>query len=97
MPPAHYTKRPVTIEAEQLAEDGSNADALVAWIGRGDATIRRALARPTDPKSLRVYIDIRTLEGTMTADPGDWIIRGVQGEFYPAKPAIFAETYEAVE
>lgn len=40
---------------------------------------------------------IRTLEGEMRADPGDWIIRGVQGEFYPCKPDIFAETYEAVE
>jgi hypothetical protein len=35
-----------------------------------------------------------TLEGTMTASPGDWIIRGVQGEFYPCKPDIFDATYE---
>lgn len=40
---------------------------------------------------------IRTLEGDMHATPGDWIIRGVQGEFYPCKPDIFAATYEAVE
>ena len=40
---------------------------------------------------------IPTLEGDMTAGLGDWIIRGVQGEFYPCKPDIFAETYEAVE
>ena len=37
---------------------------------------------------------IPTLEGTMRADVGDWIIRGVQGEFYPCKPEIFKETYE---
>lgn len=42
-------------------------------------------------------LDIPTLEGTMTAQPGDWIIRGVQGEIYPIKPEIFAETYEPVE
>ena len=42
-------------------------------------------------------LHIGTLEGTMTAVPGDWIIRGVQGELYPCKPDIFAETYEAVE
>lgn len=50
-----------------------------------------------------IYIDpatgdlmIRTLEGDMRAIPGDWIIRGVQGEFYPRKPDIFEATYEAM-
>jgi len=37
---------------------------------------------------------IQTLEGTMEARPGDWIIRGVKGELYPCKPDIFAATYE---
>jgi hypothetical protein len=40
---------------------------------------------------------IQTLEGDMHANPGDWIIKGVKGEFYPCKPDIFAATYEAVE
>lgn len=40
---------------------------------------------------------IQTKEGIMRADPGDWIIRGVQGELYPCKPDIFEATYEAVE
>lgn len=40
---------------------------------------------------------ITTLEGTMRADVGDWIIRGVNGELYPCKPDIFAATYEPVE
>jgi hypothetical protein len=40
---------------------------------------------------------IETREGTMRADVGDWIIRGVAGEFYPCKPDIFAATYEPVE
>ena len=40
---------------------------------------------------------IPTLEGRMHATPGDWIIRGVQGEFYPCKPDIFEKTYEASE
>lgn len=42
-------------------------------------------------------ISIDTLEGVITASPGDWIIRGVQGEFYPCKPEIFAATYEPAE
>lgn len=40
------------------------------------------------------YLSIKTLEGTMKASPGDWIIRGVSGEFYPCKPDIFEATYE---
>ena len=40
---------------------------------------------------------IETLEGTMRADPGDWIITGVNGEKYPCKPDIFEKTYERVE
>ena len=43
------------------------------------------------------YLQVITMEGTMTASPGDWIIKGVKGEFYPCKPDIFAATYEAVE
>jgi hypothetical protein len=39
-------------------------------------------------------LDIPTLEGTMTAQPGDWIIKGVQGEVYPCKPDIFEAPYE---
>lgn len=39
---------------------------------------------------------IKTLEGTMVAKPGDWVIKGVKGEFYPCKPDIFAETYVEV-
>ena len=46
------------------------------------------------PMGMDYGIYIPTLEGTMCASPGDWIIRGVEGEFYPCKPGIFAETYE---
>ena len=41
--------------------------------------------------------EIATLEGTMRAEPGDWIITGVKGERYPCKPDIFAMTYDPVE
>ena len=44
-----------------------------------------------------VQLDIPTLEGTMHADIGDWIITGVKGEQYPCKPDIFEKTYERVE
>lgn len=45
----------------------------------------------------REHLTIPTLEGTMRGDLNDWIIKGVQGEFYPCKPDIFVATYEAVE
>ncbi|WP_407690379.1 hypothetical protein [Salimicrobium halophilum] len=48
-----------------------------------------------DPDS--PYLRIETLEGTMRADVGDYVIKGVNGEFYPCKPDIFEKTYEAVE
>ena len=38
-------------------------------------------------------VEIETWEGTMTAEPGDWIVRGVQGELYPCKDSVFKETY----
>lgn len=43
------------------------------------------------------FLYIGTIEGTMAAAPGDWIIRGVKGEIYPCKPDIFAATYDAVQ
>jgi len=61
------------------------------WFSKGHA--------PTD-KSITEHPDccwVETLEGTMRVDPGDWIIKGVKGEFYPCKPDIFAATYEQAE
>ena len=47
-----------------------------------------------EAEQTQVAIDIPTLEGTMRANPGDWIITGVKGEKYPCKPDVFAATYE---
>ncbi len=49
-----------------------------------------------DQSPIPPWINIKTREGIMRADLGDWIIKGIKGEFYPCKPDIFAETYEAV-
>jgi hypothetical protein len=46
---------------------------------------------------MRLPVVIGTLEGDMTVSPGDWVIRGVKGEFYPCKPDIFAATYDEVQ
>jgi hypothetical protein len=79
-----YRKKPVVIEAMQF--DGQNHADLADFMGRA---IRPTHATPGS-------ITIGTLEGEMLARPGDWIIKGVKGEFYPCKPEIFSATYEAV-
>lgn len=87
-----YRKKPVVIEAIQFHGSKDSANHVLAWIGSHSAEARRAsMARPEDG------ILISTLEGEMLASSGDWIIRGVQGEFYPCKPEIFAATYEPAD
>lgn len=88
-----YRKRPVVIEAIQWDGTPTAATPIIDWILAGGGTARYHNIETVLPQS--IYID--TLEGTMRAEPRDWIIRGVQGEFYPCKPDIFAATYEPVE
>lgn len=88
-----FRKKPVVIEAKQFTtnnEVGSpQMDSVVNWVNQGRDTAG-AWHNGTD-------IFIVTLEGEMRATVGDWIIKGVKGEFYPCKPDIFEATYEAVE
>lgn len=87
-----FRKKPVVIEARRFETNNEagdvNMNALVGWMNQGSATMR-AWHNGTD-------IFVHTLEGQMRAEVGDWIIRGVAGEFYPCKPEIFEATYEAV-
>jgi len=80
-----YTKKPIPIEARQITIE--NAEELASWsksdiVRRPDGTI----------SGMMVY----TLEGTMTGSVGDYLIKGVRGEFYFCAKDIFEETYEAV-
>jgi len=86
--PQQFRKRPVVIEAMQWDGTAIGATPIIDWVLTGDGTA----SYHDDPS-----IVIPTLEGMMVASPGDWVIRGVQGEFYPCKPDIFAATYEAVK
>lgn len=63
-----------------------SAEGIEAWCGG-------AIKGTRLPPEQRC-IDIQTLEGEMRAEMGDWVIKGVKGEFYPCKPDIFALTYE---
>lgn len=85
-----YRKKPVEVEARQVPQPDDlstvppGMQSLAEWSG-GDASID-AVFGPC--------IFINTLEGQMRAEPGDWIIKGTAGEFYPCKPSIFARIYE---
>lgn len=81
-----YRKRPVVIEAVQWS--GSNWHEMYAFAGHNVYT--------ADVDGL-VVLRVKTLEGETQAPPGHWVIRGVNGEFYPCDPEIFAKTYEEVE
>lgn len=85
-----YRKKPVVIEAIQ-------------WIGTKEniAEVLRFVPNPILLPSIKEKgqweLRIKTLEGIMKADIGDWIIKGVKGEFYPCKPDIFEQTYEPAD
>ena len=82
-----FRKKPVEIEAMQWDGHPGTAMMVCVWINSRFGAATFSAGR----------ILIRTLEGDMEASPGDYVIKGVQGEFYPIKDAIFRETYEPVE
>lgn len=79
---SQFRKKPVVIEA--MKYDGWNMNELAGFVGTSLSFTRT----PEKP------IFISTLAGEMQGDVGDWIIRGVKGEFYPCKPDIFEATYD---
>ena len=89
-----YRKKPVVVEAMQL--NNINAPSAVRWVGEDKARMNlESDAAYQVGKAPPVFsVIIKTLEGEMKAMPGDYIIKGVNGEFYPCKPDIFAKTYE---
>ncbi len=87
-----YRKRPVVVKAMRFYADELRMVEVARWCG---GRIGRE-AKASDHTDVAYWIDIPTLEGIMKARPGDYIIRGVQGEFYPCKPDIFEATYERV-
>lgn len=78
-----FRKKPVVIEAIQ-------------FMGHNDKICLEFCPVAFDPEGDYAYLIIPTLEGEMKVSYGDWIIKGVNGEFYPCKPDIFEKTYEKV-
>lgn len=84
-------KKPVEIECVQWT--GQNVSEIMSFCGSAAHDIYQInLANMPVEYSLI----IKTLEGNMRAEPGDYIIKGVHGEFYPCKPDVFKETYEII-
>ena len=95
-----YRKKPVVIEAIQWT--GDNLEAMKEFCSR---EVARSKHNPHNPANTHLFcghrwhdhLVIHTLGGDHLACPGDFIIKGVQGEFYPCKSEIFWQTYEEVE
>jgi hypothetical protein len=93
-----YRKKPVVIEAVQYT--GYNGHEVERWAnecGNKREIIESPVLEPSEGNPTGQYLQIHTLEGVMTASVGDFIIKGVSGEFYPCKPDIFDKTYEVAE
>lgn len=93
-----YRKKPVVIEARQVGENFYDDMDTMVWCGgepipKDSAEILAVLPASERPVWL---FSIPTLEGPMMVSPFDWVIRGVEGEFYPCKPSVFEVSYEAV-
>ena len=88
---AKYRKKPVVVEAIQY--QFYNKKEIDEFVGRQLAEY----TKDSQEEVYDTYLIIPTLEGNMIADCNDWIIKGVNGEFYPCKPDIFKKTYEKVE
>lgn len=79
-----WRKKPVVVDAIQLTPRTYNDCSLFIGVS----------SRGTNEHRASCLLEIRTLEGTMTASENDYIIKGVNGEFYPCKPDIFEKTYD---
>jgi hypothetical protein len=84
-----FRKKPVVIEAKQLT--GQSLPEIIQWAHAGRPPETDAIIVPE-----RGGASVRTLEGRLHAVWGDWIIKGIKGEFYPCMPDIFEATYEPV-
>lgn len=97
--PKKYRKKAVVIEAFRWDGTGKSVWEIVEWANGfdpdgGDFTVQ---GKTQDGKGREVIkFTVNTLEGEMKIGQGDYVIRGVEGEYYPCKSSVFDKTYEAV-
>lgn len=85
-----FRKRPVEIEAVLFDGSEESLNQVLKF------TLKKYFL-DTNPFNGVTSLFLETLEGNMHVSPGDWVIKGVEGEFYPCKPGIFEKTYDLVE
>ena len=94
-----FRKRPVVIEAMPWDGSSKSIHIIADWADPGPHPLvgHKCIVDILETSLNVLSVGIHTLEGYMAVSPGDWVIKGVKGEFYPCKPDIFEATYEAVE
>lgn len=90
-----YIKKPVAIEAVQWDGSAEKASDIIDWILSSGGTAVYGCDSPLCTLTDLHSISISTLEGRMEARAGDYIIKGIKGEFYPCKPDIFVDSYQS--
>lgn len=90
-----YRKKPVEVEAFHFTKENYKREKLPLWLKKAMSYGEISLFSQYGGEVISG--DINTLEGKMQISEGDYIIKGVKGEFYPCKPDIFEMTYEPVE
>ena len=105
MEPRRFIKKPVVIEAIQFIETSRTQRKHGVSIEHNDMDVANFMCKCLHVRTVaeegnqsgRTYIEIPTLEGDMEANVGDWIIKEIDGEYYPCKPHIFEATYKSLE
>ena len=92
---ANYRKKPVEVDAIQW--DGINLSEIKEFVGDSLAYDIIDTAWQVGKGKPHVLMKIKTLEGDMDVSEKDFIIKGINGEYYPCKPDIFKKTYESVD
>lgn len=86
-----FRKKPIVVEAVQFTGSGPLPPGVTMHTEYGIPTFDEF------DSSTATYPVVRTLEGIMRVAKGDWVVRGIKGEFYPVKPDIFEATYEPAD
>jgi hypothetical protein len=91
-----FRKKPVVVEAMLFDGTEENFNQIWAWACPSDDTLESPVhcGNHDDGSDDYTELSVRTWEGDVTAHPGEWIIKGTRGEFYPCKPEAFADSYE---
>lgn len=92
-----FRKKPIVVEARQINGTYERNEEIIDWMNSHNPEFNSGDSGTWTVSAYYGELKIRTLGGEMTAIKGDWIIKGVKGEFYPCKPDIFEATYEAVQ